>query len=127
MLLIGHQLIPFSPLYPIDSLDEITLTPRDSIVLFEYNPDLIWHCRENEISFALHVSNTTEGIIGNGAGAKILIASMSLAIELQKLAEHYLFDAKVAVMADEESAISEVAKHGIDALLLPEGIISWKS
>lgn len=127
MLLIGHHLIPFSPLYPIDSLDEITLTPRGSNMLFEYNPELIWHCRENEISFALHVSSVTEAIIGNGAGAKLLVASTPLATELQKLAEYYLFDAKIAVMIDDESLIPEMAKHGIDALILPEGIVSWKS
>jgi hypothetical protein len=126
MLLIGHKLIPFSPLYPIESVDEIAQTPPSSTVLFEYNPELIWHCRENSISFALHVSNVTEAVIGNGANAKLLIASMHLAIELQKLAEHYLFDSKIAVMADEEEAITDVAKHGIDALILPEGIISWK-
>lgn len=126
MILIGHKLIPFSPLYPIESADEIIQTPTGSTVLFEYNPELIWHCRENEISFALHVSNTTEAIIGNGSGARLLIGSMHLAIELQKLAEQYLFDSKIAVMADEEAAIADVAKHGIDALILPEGIISWK-
>lgn len=126
MLLIGHKLIPFSPLYPIEAVDEIAQTPSGSTVLFEYHPELIWHCRENNISFALHVSNVTEAIIGNGAGAKLLIASMHLAIELQKLAEQYLFDAKIAVMSDEESAIAETAKHGIDALILPEGIVSWK-
>jgi hypothetical protein len=51
---------------------------------------------------------------------------MHLAIELQKLAENYLFDAKIAVMEENESSIANVAKHGIDALILPKGIVSWK-
>lgn len=127
MLLIGHPLVPFQPLYPIDTVDEIALTPPNSTVLFEYAPDLIWHCQENSVPFALHVSSLTEGIIGNGAGAALLIASSHLIGELQELAEHYLFDAKVALMIDEESAIAQCAQKKIDAVILPEGIVSWKS
>ncbi|MBN2963532.1 hypothetical protein JWV37_01970 [Sulfurospirillum sp. T05] len=127
MLLIGHRLVPFEPLYPIETADEIVLTPAGSTVLFEYSPDLIWHCQENRISFALHVSAATEAIIGNGAGAHLLIASSHLVPELQELAEHYLFDAKIALMIDSEEGIALAALKRVDAAILPEGIVTWKS
>lgn len=127
MLLIGHRLAPFAPLYPIDTVDEIVLTPAGSTVLFEYSPDLIWHCQENRVSFALHVSSITEAIVGNSAGARLLIASSHLIPEIQELAEHYLFDAKIALMIDGEEGIALAALKRVDAAILPEGIVTWKS
>ena len=122
MQLIGHPLVPTQPLYEIKKVCTIKETPSNAVLLFAYDEDLIIHCQQNKLSFALHVTSIQEAIVGNGAGASILIASYEKAQELQALADHYLFDAKIAVCLPDDQAIEDATKLGVDMAILPQGI-----
>ena len=123
MQLIGHNLVPFTPLYKIESIEDISKTPSQSTVIIHFEEELIKHCQENGVPFALHVDTITQAIIGNAAGAMMLIANNKNAKEIQSLADHYLFDAKIALIVSDEKALQESVKLGIDTAILPKGIV----
>lgn len=123
MQLLGHPLIPYKNLKSISSKEEINEAQKESILLFEYEPELIRYAKELDKEFALHVFNQREAIIGNGVGASILICSLNLAQLVQNLAEYYLFDAKVAILINSEEEIDQAIDKKVDMAILPEAIL----
>lgn len=122
MQLLGHPLIPYTQLKSISSIDEME-ERDDTILLFEYEPKLINYANTFKRDFALHIFNQTEAIIGNGAGANILICSSKIATSIQELAEYYLFDAKVAILINKEDEISIAIDKKVDMAILPDAIL----
>ena len=122
MQLIGHPLVPYKPLYEIQSIEAVATTPPNSLLLIPFKKEHILHCQQNQLSFALHVKTLKEAIIGNGAGASCLIVPYKMAKKMQALADHYLFDAKICLRIKDENAIEEAASLGVDIAILPEGI-----
>ncbi len=122
MQILGHKLIDYKALKSISSADEIS-EAKDLTLLFEYDPDLILQVKSLKKEFALHVFNQTEAIIGNATGASILICPEKLALDVQKLAEYYLFDAKVALLINSEDEIEKAIELKLDMAILPDAII----
>lgn len=122
MQLIGHSLVPYKPLFEVASIEGIALTPPNAMVLIPFKKELIMHCQNNDLAFALHVKSLKESIIANGAGASCLIIPYKMAKKIQSLADHYLFDAKIALRIKDENAIEEAASLGVDIAILPDGI-----
>lgn len=122
MQLIGHALAPYKPLFEVESIEAISSTPPNSMLLIPFKKELILHCQENDLLFALHVKSIKDSIIGNAAGASCLLVPYKMAKEIQALADHYLFDAKIALRLKDENAIEEAVTLGVDIAILPDGI-----
>ncbi|PID47005.1 MAG: hypothetical protein CR967_05985 [Proteobacteria bacterium] len=123
MQILGHDLIAYKPLHSVSSIEEISQSPEENTLLFEYKPELIKYAKNHNKSFALHIFNQEEAIIGNGSGAKILICPLKIAQKVQEIAEYYLFDAKVAILINSEEEISLAIAKKVDMAILPDAII----
>jgi hypothetical protein len=130
MLLFGHRFIDSPRFYHIDDVNAIAHTPANAmlyIVFSETNLDIISHCRENSLRFALEVANLREVIYGENLGAAFIVVEEDLAKTAQKTAETYLFDAKILCRIDEEEMIEEIAQQGIDGVLFGEAVVKITS
>ena len=121
MIIIGHKLIPFIPFSKIQSVDDILKSPKSTILLFEFNEELIWHCQQNSLLFAIEVHSINQALIANNIKAKYIICNESLVAEVQELAEHYLFDSHIAVHVEFEDDICIWAQKRVDSVILPNG------
>lgn len=126
MLLFGHSLITSERFYHINDVASIAHTPSNATLFLEFsqdNIDIVNHLKENDIHFALEVHTITEIIYANALGASFILVNEVLGIKAQKLAETYLFDAKILVRIHDASQIETLALEGVDGVIFPEAII----
>ena len=123
MILIGHTDIPSQLFYRIKTPEHIVSTPSNSVVLFDYALFLCQHCKENHIQMAIHVKHIKELILAHAHGASFLVVDKALAIHAQKIADDYLFDSKILLLAHDDEAIEFAALNGIDGLLFERAIV----
>ena len=130
MLIFGHRFIPSPRFYHIEDIDAVAHTPSNSIVYLvfdEKNLDIIKHLKDNDISFALAVNTIRDLVYAENLGASFIITENTLAISAQKVAETYLFDAKILCRINNESQIEAMAFEGIDGVLFSDAIIKITS
>lgn len=130
MILLGHRFFKSEPLYHIPDIDAIQNTPSSSVVYFYFSEntlDIAEHCRLNDISFALHATTIREIIYAHAMDAKYIVIPFELAESAQKIANDYLFDAKILVQSDDEEDIEELALLGVDGVIFTNGIVKVNS
>jgi hypothetical protein len=127
MIIFGHKLLPKNNFFKVNSIDEVKKTKSNSTVFIKFsekNIELIYFVISNEVETALEVVSIEEAILAENLGAKFLvIENQKLAIEVQKLAEHYLFDSKILVLINNPHEIEEIVKLRIDGAILSNHII----
>lgn len=123
MIIFNHPLIETLNLIFIKEKIQIQKTlPRDFLIL-ENNDStslvkLAKYCQNNNLNFSAIPKNTTEALLLVNLNARYLLTkNLKLAKTLQKLAEVYLFDAKILLCITEESKIQKAAKLGIDGVI----------
>lgn len=119
MKILGDELIKFEPLFICDSETDVQNGRQN---LFKFDRNLIKKALGLSTSFSVFVSNLNEAIVANAAGAKFIIADITLAKDLAAVASEYLFDALVAVLIESEDELEKLCKLGIDAAILPNAI-----
>ncbi|MDY0117557.1 MAG: hypothetical protein RBR59_08275 [Sulfurimonadaceae bacterium] len=130
MILLGHRFIKSEPLYHIPDIDSIQNTPPSStlyLMFNENNLDIVEHCRLNDIAFALHAISITEIIYAHAMDARFIVIPKELAKTAQRIANDYLFDAKILVQCDDEEDIEELAIVGVDGIIFSNGIVKINS
>lgn len=126
MLLFGHPYVPSQPFYHIDAIEAIAHTPSNSVVTLFFTPenlDIIDYLTQNSVRFALHIETTTDAVIAENLGASYLIVLPKHAHTIQKVAEHYLFDAKVLGYLEEMNDLEELIEMRLDGAIFAEAII----
>lgn len=126
MLFFGHKFIRSEKFYHVFDIDTILQTPPASTIYLEFdkkNLDIIHYLQENKIRFVLKVENITELMYASALGADYIHVKQNLAKTAQKIAENYLFDAKILVHIENEKEIEELALLGIDGVIFAEAII----
>ena len=119
MKILGDELIKFEPLFICDSEPDVQNGRQN---LFKFDRNFIKKALGLSASFSVFVSNLNEAIVANAAGAKFIIADITLAKDLATVASEYLFDALVAVLIESEDELEKLCKLGIDAAILPNAI-----
>jgi hypothetical protein len=125
MIIIGHKFIKTQPFYLIKSSEEIVKTPSNSTVVFQFdenNLDLIEHCTKSGIGFANICDSIKDVLFANSLGAKYIICDKVVSQKAQKLADIYMFDAKILLYSSEEEDLEWVAENEIDGILFEKGI-----
>ncbi len=117
MIIIGDKLIPFEELFKTNSTNDIKNTKANSTVLFNYSDEIAKYCFENEISFAVVVNSIKEAIYSSNLNAKYIITNKELAKELQKIADNYMYDAKILAIIESSDEFEEIAKAQIDGVI----------
>lgn len=124
MIILGHKLIPFKPLYKVTKAEDIKKTLPNSTVLFDFiDEEMLRYCKEQNIPFGLHVENIREACISNALKAKFVVVDYELSKKVQPIATEYLFDTKILLCIEEEIQIDDAAKYSIDGVIFKEAII----
>lgn len=130
MLLFGHPYVPSETFYHIESLEAIRRTPPNSVLTLFFTPenlDLISHLRTHGIRFALHIDSVTDAVIGENLRAAYLIVNPKKGTEIQSVAEHYLFDAKVLGYVDDMNHLEKLIELRLDGAIFADAIIKITS
>jgi len=130
MLLFGHPYVASQPFYHIDAIEAIRHTPANSVVSLFFTPenlDIIDYLSQNSIRFALHVETTTDAVIAENLGASYLIVLPKYGEAIQKVAEHYLFDAKVLGYIEEISDLEDLIEMRLDGAIFSDAMIKVNS
>ena len=117
MIILNHPKIPSLKLYCIKNTNDIATTPPNSIVRFTFSWELLAYCKNNQIPAAVDIASLKEAVYANALEAKFLLCEFSLAKRVQKVAENYLFDAKVIAIMDER-LIEKAIEAGIDGVYI---------
>lgn len=117
MILIGDSLIPHKAFSFVDSILDIEHTQPNSTLIFNYDENLLLYTRKNNLNCAIVVSNIKEAIYCNALNAKFVICDKKLAKSIQKVAENYMFDAKVLAIIDDSEEIEKIALSEIDGVI----------
>lgn len=117
MILIGDKLVPFEEIFNIGSIDDIKETKANSTISFRYNENLLKYSFDNELNCAVLASDIKESIYANALNAKYIICEKQLAKDVQKIAENYMFDAKILAMIESNDEIEEIALSEIDGVI----------
>lgn len=117
MIIIGDAIVPSEAIIKISTKEEIRETQSNSTLIFNYEETLLTYCNENNLNFAIEVSSVKEAIYGNALNAKYIIATKSLAVKIQKVAENYMFDSKILSIINSNEDIEEIASLEIDGVI----------
>lgn len=117
MIIIGDKLVPFEEMTYIKNLENIKDSKANSIVMFNYDEKTLKYAYENELSSAVIVTSITEAIYCNSLNAKYIISEKHLAIQIQKIADNYMYDSKNLVIIDSNEEFEHIAKDEIDGVI----------
>jgi hypothetical protein len=125
MIIIGHPWIASPTFKKVFAREEIDKLNPNEIALIEPLPEsieLAHDCRTADVSFAITVSDIRNALFANALGASYVVCQQEDAMEIQPIAERYLFDTKVLVLIDDEKEIERLARFSIDGVIFPKAI-----
>ena len=125
MIIIGHKFVKTQPFYLIKKVEDIAKTPPNSTVVFDFseaNLQLIDHCNKSSIPFAVICDSIKDVLFSNALEAKYIICDKVVSQKAQKLADNYMFDAKILLYSSEEADLEWASENEIDGILFEEGI-----
>ena len=125
MMIVGHPWVASPTFKKVFVLEEIDRLKADEIVLLEPLPESInmaHYCQQNSIPFAITVNEIRNALFANALGAAYIVCQQEDAMEIQPIAERYLFDTKVLVLVEEEKEIERMARFSIDGVIFPQAI-----
>lgn len=117
MILIGDKLVPFEDIFLIKNIKDIENTKANSTVLFDFEEEILTYCYKNELFCAVVVNSIKEAIYCNNLNVKYIISEKELSIELQKIADNYMYDSKILAIIDSNEELEQVAKLEIDGII----------
>ncbi len=117
MIILNHPLIPAVKLTKVANREDIATTPANKTVWIEFDLELMRYCYDNGVHYAVSIENEVEAAYANALGAGFVMCNLDIAQKIQKLAEHYLFDAKVIALVDER-LLDKAIEAGIDGAYL---------
>ena len=110
MIILGDKIVPFENISFISNIDEIKQTKANSTLIFFYDEELLVYCFNNQLSFAVITSSLNEAIYSNSLSCKYIICKKDLAKEIQKVAENYMYDAKILAIIESNNEFEEIIK-----------------
>ena len=117
MILIGDKLIPFEDIQKISNIEDIENTKANSTVLFDYDEQILSYSYKNELATAVVVKSIKEAIYCNSLNTKYIISQKELAVQLQKIADNYMYDSKILAIIDSNDEFEQIAKCEIDGII----------
>jgi hypothetical protein len=121
MIIIGNEHIDAPVFVKIASIDDIKTTQPSNIVVFNYDVQIAKYCNENDVAYAIMSDDIKDVVFANALNASYIIVEHN-GIQIQKLAENYMFDVKILQIIEDDSAIEQVALCGIDGVIYKNSI-----
>lgn len=122
MIIVGHSLIEYKKFFKIERVEDIAKRPSATIVLSQYNEEIIAYCKKRNLEFSLFIQNEKEAILANALNAYAILCPAAIAPKIQNLAEYYLFDAKVALMIDTLDELDMAIEAKVDMAILKNAV-----
>ena len=120
MKLIGHELVPYEPLFWRENAKQIEAGKQN---LFKFDEAAIKRAQEFGAQFCVEAENLNETIVANAAGAKFIVVPRELAGKAAKLAQDYLFDAQICVIIESQNELAALSETGADAAVFKNAVI----
>ena len=120
MKLIGHELVPYEPLFWRENARQIETDKQN---LFKFDATAIKRAQELGAQFSVEAENINEVIVANATGAKFIVVPRELAGKAAKLAQDYLFDAQICVVIGGENELAALSETGADAAIFKTAVI----
>ena len=120
MKLIGHELVPYEPLFWRENAQQIEAGKQN---LFKFDAAAIKRAQELGAEFCVEAENLNEAIVANAAGAKFIIVPRELAGKAAKLAQDYLFDAQICAFVESENELAALSETGADVAIFKNAVI----
>jgi len=117
MIIIGDKFIPYESFERVNSIDDIKNTSSNSIVVFDFDKEILSYCLDNSVGSCVNISNITQAIICNTLESRYIIVPKNISKEIQNIATNYLFDSKILVEIKYEQEIETHAKNNIDGVI----------
>jgi hypothetical protein len=125
MIVVGNKNIPFVDICLITNIDDIQNTKSNSIVVFEYDINILTYCKKNNLLCGVIIKNITQSIFSNSLEALYQIVDNSnFANQIQKIAENYVYDSKILQLIENDEEIEQIALNNIDGVIY-KGIL-WE-
>jgi hypothetical protein len=125
MIIVGHPWVASPTFKKVFNSEEIGKLAEEEIALLEPLPESIkmaHYCQERGRPFAITVNEIRNALFANALGATYIVCQQEDAMEIQPIAERYLFDAKVLVLVEDEKEIERMARFSIDGVIFPQAI-----
>ena len=120
MKLIGHELVPYEPLFWRENARQIEAGKQN---LFKFDEAAIKRAQELGAQFGIEAENLNEIIVANAAGAKFIVVPRELAGKAAKLAQDYLFDAQNCSFVESENELAALSDTGADGAIFKNAVI----
>ena len=120
MKLIGHELVPYEPLFWRKNAQQIEAGKQN---LFKFDTAAIKRAQELGAQFSVEAENLNEIIVANAAGAKFIVVPRELAGKAAKLAQDYLFDAQICAFVESENELAALSETGADVAIFKNAVI----
>lgn len=125
MLIIGHPWIKSQRFFKVFAMEGIQKSQAEDMILLGPLVDshsLAVHCQENNVPYAILAHTLDDAIFANALGAKYIICEADESLNIQSVANEYLFDARILVRIESEKEISKSAKCGVDGVIFADAI-----
>jgi hypothetical protein len=126
MYIFGHPWVAGQTFRRVFSQEDIhAATSSDEIALLEPLTEsvaLAHYCQTENIPFAVTLGTIRDALFANALEADFIVCQQEDAMEIQPIAERYLFDSKVLVLITHEKEIERMARFSIDGVIFPEAI-----
>ena len=126
MIIIGHPWIKSHRFINVFSQEDIQKSKPDDIVLLDELKNahaLASYCQTNQIAYAVTVSTLKDALFANSLGASYMLCKENDALQIQPVAQEYLFDSRILVPIEDEKEIAILVKNGIDGVIFSEAIV----
>ena len=120
MQLIGHERVPYEPLFWHENVEQIEAGKQN---LFKFDEAAIKQAQELGANFSVEAENINEVIVANAAGAKFIIVPRDLVGKAAKLAQDYLFDAQICVIIESQNELAALSETGADVAIFKNAVI----
>ncbi len=117
MIILNHPLIPSPKFIEAHTTQEISQVLAKDVPLLPFDLKLLRYCYDNQVAYAVNITSSSEAVYANALHAHYLFCDLQTAKEVQKIADHYLFDSKVIARIDER-LLERAIEAGIDGVYL---------
>ena len=117
MIILGDEIVPCENICFISTIDEIGNTKANSTLLFFYDVELLKYVFENSLPSAVIVKSLKDAIYCNSLNVRYIVSEKNLAIQIQKIADSYMYDSKNIAIINSNEEFEHIAKDEIDGVI----------
>jgi len=117
MILIGDKNIDCEQIVKISLISEISATPANSTILYNFDFDILKYTSNNDISSCVIVKSLQEVIYATTFTVKYIVVEKSISKHAQDIVNNYMLDSKILVIIDTDDEIVDNAIDEIDGII----------